>query len=164
VEAWPPPEGRWEAGRIREIISSHGRLQLQPASCQGKLKISYRTDDLDGPCLDELREDLSAAEQAVEIVRGAGGDLSFLPDGVSVGSAADFLVSQWRLHPSQAIVAGGTVGDLSMFGRGFVGVTVANAPAELRQLEDPRVYHSSLAHADGVVDGARYWLARTAAG
>ena len=164
VEGWPPCGDRFSADRVREVLAGYGRLRLQPAPSQGKFKLSYDASDLEAPFLDELRSRLKGAGQDVEIFCGSGGELHFLPAGANKGLAADFLVTQWRLHPSQVVVAGDTGDDLSMFRCGFRGIVVANAHPELRSLVHADVYHSPQPHADGVVDGMTYWTERLRGG
>jgi hypothetical protein len=48
--------------------------------------------------------------------------------------------------------------DLDLLTTGFRAIVVANAQLELRDLRDPKIFHSPLSHAAGVLDGIRHWV------
>ena len=47
-----------------------------------------------------------------------------------------------------------------MLSMGWPGIIVGNAHPELKALRDNHVYHAKGEYADGVVEGAKHWLAR----
>jgi hydroxymethylpyrimidine pyrophosphatase-like HAD family hydrolase len=57
------------------------------------------------------------------------------------------------------LVAGNSGNDAKLFEHDFHGIIVSNAHEELKRYADqPRIYLSPHARADGVRDGLRYWI------
>lgn len=160
IDAWPRCLGHWDAKGIRDVLMASGELALQPDEVQTEFKLSFYADGLDTTALVEMRRRLSENGYSAEMVYSSDRDLDVLPVGAHKGSAAAFLATEWGLKPRQVVVCGDTGNDMPMFMHGFRGVVVGNAQAELKTLRSPDVYHSEYNHADGVLDGIKYWSRR----
>lgn len=160
VSGWPRCLDRWDPQGIQTVLAEFRKLEPQPTEFQRKFKLSYYAHELDTAFLVELRRRLVMSGHGVEIIYSSSRDLDVLPAGISKGSAAAFLASQWHLGPWQVIVSGDTGNDASMFMHGFRGIVVGNAQPELKAIRSPDIYHSKQAYAAGVLDGMEYWLKR----
>jgi sucrose-6F-phosphate phosphohydrolase len=154
------PLERWNVPRIRTLLASLPQLEPQPAEFQSDRKISYYFRDASAADLMRVRDLLLDGGQRVDLLYSSQRDLDVVPAGINKGSAAAFLARDVCPGCQRVIVAGDTGNDLMMFLQGFLGVVVANAHRELKDLAGERVYVSPYSHADGVLDGMRHWLSR----
>ena len=160
LTGWPPPSECWDANAIYEMLDSQKELTPQPDRRQSNYKISFYGIDLTEEFLLHVKRQLALLGQRVEVVYSSNRDLDVLPSDVNKGTAAAFLAKHWGIASDFVIVCGDSGNDLSMFQQDFLGVTVANAHDELRQLSHDRVYHAAQSYAAGVVEGVRWWLDR----
>ncbi len=161
AEAWHSRINKnWDAGRIRDLLSSRERLVPQPEEFQSPFKVSYYLDDATEEELLEIEEKLRAESLDVQIVYSSKQDFDVLPRGADKGTAAAFLASLWGIPPERVMVSGDTGNDQALFEQGFQGIVVANALAELKKLGGPRVYHARHAYAAGVLEGVLHWRKR----
>jgi sucrose-6F-phosphate phosphohydrolase len=160
VDGWPRCVGPWQRSDVQRVLAQYGELEPQPDAFQAEFKLSYYARGLSRDFLLGLRRRLAAMGHPVEVVYSSGRDLDVLPGGVDKGTAAAFLAARLGFACDQVIVAGDTGNDASMFARGFRGIVVGNAQAELKSLCSPDVYRSDGHNADGVVEGLEYWLRR----
>ncbi len=151
---------RWDSLRIRFLLERLPQLEPQPAEFQSHRKISYFLRDASAAELMRVRNVLLDGGQRIDLLYSSQRDLDIVPSGINKGTAAAFLASQVVPDCQRVIVSGDTANDLMMFLQGFLGVVVANAHRELKDLEGERVYVSPHSHADGVLDGVKHWLAR----
>jgi sucrose-6F-phosphate phosphohydrolase len=151
---------RWDPERIRRLLETVPKLEPQPEEFQSDRKISYFFKGASATDLMRVRDLLLDAGLRVDLLYSSQRDLDIVPAGINKGSAAAFLAREVALGCRPVIVAGDTGNDLMMFLQGFLGVVVANAHRELKDLSGDRVYVSPYSYADGVLDGIRYWLNR----
>jgi sucrose-6F-phosphate phosphohydrolase len=157
---WPPKSEAWNVARIRRILSAAAPpLELQPDEFQSEFKLSFFARDFTSDDLAAVDRLLDQAGAAARVVYSSNRDLDVLPAGVDKGSAAVEIVRRLGYSRSEAIVSGDSGNDLSMFSHGIRGIVVANAHAELKQLDGDHVYHASAAMAAGVLEGLEFWLA-----
>jgi mannosylfructose-6-phosphate phosphatase len=151
---------RWEPERIRTLLKQLPELEPQPEPFQSARKISYFFHEASPSDLMRVRNFLLDAGLRIDLLYSSSRDLDVVPAGINKGTAATFLASRVVPECRRVIVSGDTANDLLMFLQGFLGVVVANAHRELKDLAGERVYVSPYPYADGVLDGLRYWLGR----
>jgi sucrose-6F-phosphate phosphohydrolase len=160
VEWEQSPLARWDPDRVRTLLKTLPELELQPEEFQSDRKLSYFFRNASAADLMRVRDVLLDAGLRVDLLYSSQRDLDVVPAGINKGSAAAFLARDVCPDCRRVIVAGDTGNDLMMFLQGFLGVVVANAHRELKDLSGDRVYVSPYSYADGVLDGIRYWLNR----
>ncbi len=160
LDGWPPIDGTWNAARVRQVLAADNRLTLQPIEFQSNFKVSYYAHQASSDDLHAWGSLLKAAALDVQLVYSSDRDLDVLPAGVDKGAAAAFLARHWNVPFRDVIACGDTLNDLAMFQHDFRGVVVANALAELKDLEGANVYHCRRGFAGGILEGAQHWLAR----
>lgn len=160
LEAWPPGD-RWDATRAREALAGVTGLDLQPPRFQSRYKVSYYLHAASAGDLGGIRTLLERASIEADVVYSSDRDLDVLPRGANKGTAAGYLAASWGLSWADVIVAGDSGNDLAMYDQGFCGIVIASAHQDLKERAAGSVYHSPLAHAAGVLDGAEHWLERS---
>jgi hydroxymethylpyrimidine pyrophosphatase-like HAD family hydrolase len=150
---------RWEPQRVRALLADLPELERQPEEFQSARKISYFFRDASPADLLRVRNRLLDAGLRIDLLYSSNRDLDVVPAGINKGTAASFLASRVAPECRRVIVSGDTANDLMMFLQGFLGIVVANAHRELKELAGERVYVSPYSHADGVLDGVQHWLA-----
>jgi len=159
MEAWHEKISRnWDAAKLREVLSQHPELELQPEEFQSPFKVSYYLTDADPADLQALWKRANEASTEATIVYSSKRDLDFLPAAANKGTAAAFLASQWGIPPGSVMVCGDSGNDKALFEQGFLGIVVGNAHAELKKLRGPRIYHAHEPFAAGVLEGVRHWI------
>lgn len=148
---------RWDPEKIRALLSALPQLEPQPEEFQSARKISYYFRGATPADLLRVRNCLLDAGLRVDLLYSSDRDLDVVPAGINKGTAASFLASRVVPECRRVIVCGDTANDLTMFLQGFLGIVVANAHRELKELAGNRVYVSPYAYADGVIDGLRHW-------
>ncbi len=158
VEKWHEIlDENWDAEKVREVLSVHEELEIQPEKWQSDYKVSYYLYDADPQQLQELQDELSAASVHTRVIYSSSRDLDFLPRKADKGAAAEFLADMWGIEKEKVLVCGDSGNDAMLFNRGFNGVVVGNAKPELAALEAPNIYHAQWQYAAGVMEGIEYW-------
>jgi len=158
IEAWHRKINRkWDAGKVRSILSSHGELELQPSQFQSDFKVSYYLPDASGDDIRNLREEVAENSIEAEVIYSSNRDLDFLPLRANKGKASAFLASEWGIARDRVVVCGDTGNDMALFEQGFRGVVVGNAQPDLKSLAGPNVYHAEGLYARGVLEGVDHW-------
>lgn len=163
VEWEESPLERWDALRVRSLLKRLPQLEPQPMEFQSNRKISYFLWDASADDLALVAGVLREAGLKADLLYSSRRDLDVVPAGMNKGSAAAFLARSVAPGCRRVIVSGDTANDLAMFRQGFLGVVVANAHPELKELAGDRVYVSPHAHAEGVLDGMKHWLGQDGA-
>ncbi len=141
--------GRWPGEQaITEAIGDRPGLVRQDVPQDRR--VSYFCEP--GVVDDALRrvvEDLGC-----DLLYSADRYLDVLPGGVNKGSTLTALINQLGLPPERVLVAGDTLNDLSMYGRGFAGVCVGQSePALLDQTRElPTVLHADAGGCGGILE------------
>ena len=152
------PIESYSARTVRRVLAAHPRLTPQPDQFQSDRKASYYCHDAAADELSKVARRLRRAGIIADLIYSSDRDLDVVPRGMNKGAAAAYLAR--HLEIEHVIACGDTGNDASLMRDGFCGVVVANALPELRALCSDRVYLSSLARADGVLDGIRHWIER----
>ena len=150
----------WSAETIRMNLADIEGLEIQPKADQSDFKVSYYYRDATAEQLDQLRDRLAEAGIRAQLIYSSKRDLDFLPENVNKGTAGCYLAQKLDIPLKRVISAGNSGNDITLMQHGFHGIVVGNADAELRALakDNDKIYVSAKTHADGVVDGLRYWL------
>lgn len=154
--AWAIGLDGWDSATVHRTLRSAG-LTPQPPEAQSPVKASFAAPDLSDEMLDDIRRRLRSAGVAATVVYSSARDLDVLPADAGKGLAVRHVARTWGLSGDRVVACGDSGNDLDLLTSGFRGVVVANAQPELRRLSSPAVYHSTLAFADGVLDGVRHW-------
>lgn len=157
---WPAVRaGSWSSGRVREAMAGVPGLREQPAQFQSAWKISYYLDDATDAQLAQIRQRLQQAGLDTDVIYSSRRDLDVLPGGINKGAAALHVARMLGIEPQRVLACGDSGNDLSMYCCGFRGIVVGNAMAELKEGAGEPVYIARGAHAGGVLEGLRHWLA-----
>ncbi len=147
----------WDAKKVREVLSAHDELEIQPEKWQSDYKVSYYLYDADKEHLLKLQDELARASIETRVIYSSSRDLDFLPKKADKGAAAEFLAGQWGIDKDNVLVCGDSGNDEMLFKRGFNGVAVGNSKPELAALEAPNIYHAQAEYAAGVMEGIKHW-------
>ncbi|HVT71903.1 MAG TPA: HAD-IIB family hydrolase [Lacunisphaera sp.] len=145
----------WNVDKVREIVARHPAIRPQPDEFQHEFKSSWFHEHAPRGAIRELREELTAAGLAINLVYSSSRDLDILPRHATKGGALRWLCAHLQLPLETVLVAGDTGNDSSMFRLpGVRGIIVENALPELYEatVEVP-TYSSRQILADGVLDG-----------
>lgn len=145
----------WNRDEVGRIVAAVPGIQAQPDHFQTPYKSSWYLYQASKKQLASIRRGLKQAGLDVAIVYSSGRDLDVLPKRATKGNALRWLLERLRLRPGQALVAGDTGNDASMFKvRGVKGIIVENAQPELFEacVKLP-VFQAPGLMADGVLQG-----------
>lgn len=149
----------WSADRVRNVLSEERELRLQSEEAQSDFKVSYILKNASKEHLNRLRAKLFDNGIDASLIYSSSRDLDFLPEGVNKGTAAAFIARALGFDQDHTLVAGNSGNDSKLFEHDFLGIVVSNAHEELKAYaDDPRVYLSPHARADGVRDGVNHWM------
>ncbi|MDA3913571.1 glucosylglycerol-phosphate synthase [Oleiagrimonas sp.] len=113
---------RWpgEQAVIQAVGEDHG---MQRQDVPQERRVSYFCAE------EQIPDDLyvKVRDLGCELLHSAKRYLDILPAGVNKGSTLRALVEQLEIDPSRVLVAGDTLNDHSMYGRGFAGVCVGDS-------------------------------------
>lgn len=99
------------------------------------------------------------AELGCELLYSADHYLDVLPKGVSKGATLRGLIEHLEIDSDRVLVAGDTLNDLSMYGRGFPGVCVGRAERKLLQETKGRddVLHAKRPGCGGIIEAIEHF-------
>jgi len=154
-----PPFGdqSWQTRQVKRVLSAMRELEVQPEEFQSPYKVSYFLERATTEQLKLVGAALSQARIQFEMIYSGERFLDILPLGVSKGATAKMLAAKLGVSPREVIASGDSGNDVSLFLHGFRGVLVGNAETALAREVQGDIYHSPLTHADGVLDGLKYW-------
>lgn len=144
----------WDRGAIARIIRDLG-LQPHQDEFQTLLKASYNL-----PNHTEYRnvlDQLAANQIQAKVIYSGGINLDLIPKNADKGKAVEYLRQRLDLTPGRVVVAGDSGNDLDMFRHNFKGIVVGNADEDLKKLSGANIYHANATHANGVLEGLRFW-------
>ena len=147
----------WDASAVRDVLAGDARLERQPPATQTALKASYFATGLGPGDVATICRRLADAGIDATVVHSGDRFLDVMPAGAGKGAAASMVARELRVPPDGVLAFGDSGNDLSLFREGFRGTVVANALPELTAAVGPDAYRSPFRHADGVLDGIRYW-------
>jgi|APLak6261669087_1056070.scaffolds.fasta_scaffold00059_15 sucrose-6-phosphatase len=145
----------WDLARVREIVGSYPGVKPQPDEFQHDFKSSWFFERAPRGAIRELRQRLTAAGLAINVVYSSSRDLDILPRHATKAGALGWLCERIGVPLDTVLVAGDTGNDASMFRLpGVRGIIVENALPELYEATvDVPTYSSRQIIADGVLDG-----------
>lgn len=147
----------WDAGRITDLLKGRSDLQLQPDEFLSPWKVSCFAHDWNAAAIDALHSQLTSAGMQCRIVYSSNRDLDVLPQAAGKGNAALYAGQQLTIPLEDIVAAGDSGNDLCLLQSAGKGIVVSNAWEELRQLQDPSIYHATRPFAAGVMDGLTHW-------
>lgn len=149
----------WTPKVVRRILRDVPGLELQPSSCQSRLKISYFIDPATSPPLEELTALLHGEQQFVNTIVSFGQFLDILPIHASKGLALRYVANRWSIPAERLLVAGGSGADEDMMRGNPLAVVVANRHSEeLSLLADvERFFFASEPYAGGILQALQHY-------
>ena len=149
----------WVRADVQRIVQSIPDIEEQPAIQQHQWKSSWFWYDASEEDLDQLRKDLAAAGLKAQVVYSSKRDLDVLPQAANKGNALRWLCKTHDIELDQAVVAGDTGNDSSMFlVPGVRGIAPANAEPELLEaIEGIGAFTASGECTAGVIEGLRQY-------
>ncbi len=144
-----------------DIVRRWGDGQVKVADALADLPLTLQ--DETGPCRRSyLYEEESSAREAQRRVESLGFDgllsdnlyFDALPRGVNKGTTLLQVVQRFGFAPTDVLVAGDTLNDLSMLACGLPAVAVVNAEPRLLQAlpQSPAIYRASRPGAAGILE------------
>jgi sucrose-6F-phosphate phosphohydrolase len=145
----------WDRGRVVEIVRTFPAIEEQPAEQQNPCKSSWFWHGADETDLDRLRAALAAGGVDAQVIYSSSRDLDVLPRAANKGNALRWLCHRLGVALDQAVVAGDTGNDASMFGLpGVRGIVPVNAePGLLAAVRGTDTYRAAGECAAGVIEG-----------
>jgi sucrose-6F-phosphate phosphohydrolase len=145
----------WDRDRVQEIMSAFPGVEPQPAELQNPYKSSWFFEQADAGAIQRIETALRDAGLQAAIVYSSQRDLDILPANATKGGALAWLCARIQVEHHQAIVAGDTGNDSSMFLLpGVRGIIVQNAQPELFEATvRVECYTARQVMADGVLEG-----------
>lgn len=130
---------------------------------QGDYKITFE-GKLSEPQHELIESSLELHGLNVHLTYSHDWYLDITPQGVNKATAIQHLLKQHDLSVEEVCVAGDSANDTSMLTiEGVNSILVANHYPEVAHLSDrDNVYTSRATHAEGVLEGLKYWQLRTA--
>ncbi|MCC5023855.1 MAG: HAD-IIB family hydrolase [Candidatus Synoicihabitans palmerolidicus] len=155
--AWDQELNRdWDRDRVHALINAEPDTSIQPVHYQTPHKSSWFIRDATPNRLTEIKSLVTAAGVKASMVYSSARDLDLLPAAATKGGALLWLCQRLDIQPSDAIVAGDTGNDSTMFQvPGVKAIAVQNAHPELLEatIGHPQLFHARQIMADGVVEG-----------
>ncbi|MBO9154057.1 glucosylglycerol-phosphate synthase [Chitinophaga sp. GCM10012297] len=147
-------ELKWPGKKaVMEAVKNIKGIRLQQVPQQRR--VSFFFDD------ERVKSHVSRLEDTLgcDIIFSAGKFLDVLPSSVNKGSTLRNLVDLLQVPQDKVLVAGDTLNDLSLYGRGFRGVIVGEAEEALTEaaqdLHD--VYVADSAGAGGILEALHHF-------
>lgn len=145
----------WDTARVAEIVSRREGISRQPEEQQHAWKSSWFWHGRTGGEIEELEKEIRSARLAAQVIYSSARDLDVLPEKANKGNALTWLCGHLGLGVDEAVVAGDTGNDSSMFLLpGVRGIAPGNAEPELlRCLSGADAYLADGLCAAGVLQG-----------
>ncbi|USD67302.1 HAD-IIB family hydrolase [Vibrio sp. SCSIO 43136] len=151
----------WDREQTLDVLATLGFLGKQVAQHQSDYKVTYE-GQLTLEQVSKLQALIEEQSLAVDMTYSHDWFLDITPAGINKASALEHLMALYELAPNQVVVAGDSANDTAMLTmQGINAVLVANHFPEVKHLvENENVYLAKASHAQGVVEGLRYWQKR----
>lgn len=152
---WPQVT-KWDAAQMKEILSEHSSLKLQPATEQRRYKLSYFLED-DDQLVETIRDQMR--NFPVSIVYSMSLYLDILPKGINKGSALQFLAKKWGIDLEDVYACGDSGNDIDMLASSNA-IIVGNAKNELLQWAEnlsDNIYKAKSNYANGIIEGIEHY-------
>lgn len=150
IQLWPGKEA------VTRALKPVSGITLKEDDAPCRQAIEYESED----ALQSAREKVD--EIGCHVASRGFGRMDILPYGVDMGSSLGRWFVQENISPAHVLAFGESMGDLSLFGRGWRGAVFSHAPDELKA-EAGQYHNVRIAAADGpaaILDILRYygWL------
>jgi sucrose-phosphate synthase len=148
---------RWNAERVREVLSDFKGIELQPQENQREFKVSYYVTQPGIRRRDVVRY-LRQQHFSVNVFLSQGLNLDIVPLRASKGLAIRYLAFRWGLPLEQFIVAGDSGNDEEMLKGNTLAIVVGNYSPELEKLRGRHhIYFAQGHHANGILEGITHF-------
>ena len=148
----------WKPGEIDALLTELPGLFRQPDEQQSEFKISYEIDFAKSPSLAAIKKQLRESGLRAKVVLSLGMYLDIIPVRGGSDLSMRHLLWKWGFSPDNVLVAGDSGNDAGMLMGRTLGVVVGNYSPELERLRNkPRVYFASGHHAEGIIEGIKYY-------
>lgn len=153
----------WDRVKAVEVVRRFPEIEEQPAEQQNDCKSSWFWHDASPADLDRLRDALREAGVVAQVIYSSARDLDVLPRGANKGNALRWICGKLGVPLDEAVVAGDTGNDSSMFQvEGVRGIVPVNAEPELIETVcDLDAYRARGECAAGVIEGLIHYGAFT---
>lgn len=148
----------WNRDEVHRIATSFDGIEEQPPEQQHAWKSSWFWHDATPDDLELLRKAIANASLSAQVIYSSARDLDILPHSANKGNALRWLCQLRGINLDQAIVAGDTGNDSSMFlVPGVRGIVPGNAEPELIQaVLNANAFLAGSECTDGVIEGLQY--------
>ncbi|MCH7228965.1 HAD-IIB family hydrolase [Haloferula sp. A504] len=145
----------WDLAKAIEVVRSFSGIEEQPAEQQNECKSSWFWHDASPADLDRLRAALDEAGVTAQVIYSSARDLDVLPRRANKGNALRWICGKLGVPLDEAVVAGDTGNDSSMFQvEGVRGIVPANAEPELIEaVRDLDAFRARGECAAGIIEG-----------
>jgi len=149
----------WDREKVELIMVAVPGIERQPERHQHAFKSSWHLRRASEKTIEEIRAKLKEAGLDVCVIYSSLRDLDVLPTGGNKGNALSWLAKRVGVPLEEALVAGDTANDSSMFLLpGVKGIVVENAQPELYQaVVALPVFCSTRILGDGVIEGLEHY-------
>lgn len=144
----------WQRDEIAAIIAELGYTP-HADEYQTPLKVSY--DSRDPNTRDIVLARLDEAGLQAKVIYSSGKNLDILPVAAGKGNVINWLYRQVGVDAAHVAVSGDSGNDVEMFVSPYKGIVVGNADTDLKSLQGEHIYQAQATHADGVLEGLKYW-------
>lgn len=144
----------WDRESIARLMDELG-FQPHKDEYQTAYKASYHVSD--AADYQKVLDQIGAKHLRAKVIYSGGVNLDLIPQNADKGLAVVYLRDQLDLPFERVVVAGDSGNDLDMFSHNFKGIVVGNADEDLKKLSGPNIYRARATHAQGVLEGLRYW-------
>lgn len=149
----------WNLAAVEAIVSALPGVERQPPQFLHPYKSSWYLERAEAETIKALEDTLAGAGIDATVVYSSARDLDILPAHADKGKALQWLCRNLNIETENALVAGDSGNDSSMFGLpGVRGIVVENAQPELYEATvHLPVFCSSRVLADGVIEGLGHY-------
>ena len=157
-------ESSWNKSKIESALAPLDFMGERSENHQGDYKITFE-GKLSEPQYELIESSLELHGLDVHLTYSHDWYLDITPKGVNKAKAIHHLIKQHGLSVDEVCVAGDSANDTSMLTiEGVNSILVANHYPEVTHLTTKEnVYTSEATHAEGVLEGLKYWQLRTMA-
>ncbi|MGF1688300.1 HAD family hydrolase [Photobacterium japonica] len=151
-------ETKWRKSAIQEALSHIPFLGECHALHQGDYKLTFEGKLSPQQC-DAVAAQLLSHQIDVDLTYSHDWFLDITPKGVNKATAIHYLMQKHGLSVHEICVAGDSANDTAMLTMpGINAILVANHYPEVAHLSAlNHVYTSTASHAEGVLEGLKYW-------
>jgi mannosylfructose-6-phosphate phosphatase len=163
AEATPLPGWReqldqgWDRAVALDTLENWPGVQLQPAACLSRYKVSGYWFNATAPELANLESVLLERGCKARVLYSSNRDVDVLPASANKGTSALFLAQQLGLEPDRVACSGDSGNDIDLYKMGFGSpILVGNATPDLVR-QAPSAYQAVSRCAGGVLEGLRHY-------